>query len=481
MRILLNISLFFVVCSCCWSQHYFVGFVDKDTTDPTMAAQQLSQKSLERRKNQSIGLTWSDFPVHQPYLESLQQMVDSTLYVSRWMNGVLVESDRPDFQTSTQNMDFVSYVHDLSVSSIGGMNQIDTLSYGTAWQNVSLVGAQHFHENGNRGQGKLIAIFDGGFEGLNQTPNLGAAPPITYDFVRKSTLVDGYTSHGFRVSSIIAANLPFQYVGLAPESELALFITEDVRSETLLEEYLWLIAAERADSLGVDVINSSLGYFKFDNPQTTHTFEELDGNTAVITKAANLAVEKGMLVVNSSGNSHQSVDQPYVGFPADGVHVLCVGAVDSDGVVADFSSRGPINSTKQKPEVVALGVRVPVIDASGNTATSTGTSFSAPIITGLAALVWNQFPDLTALELKQKLIQNARDYPDSSLETGFGVPVFSPLTNLSTPTTHPRIREVYYLTIEGKKIDEPTLGGLYFKQTIFQNGTRSTQKIFFGR
>lgn len=467
--------------STAWSQNYFVSFVDKDTSVVAIATQQLSQKSLDRRINQSIAIDFSDFPVHQPYLDSIQKVADSTLYLSRWMNGVLVQSTDPDFKSTIETIDFVSYVHDLSSTSIGGLNEVDTLSYGTAWQNVNLVGAEKFHLRGNTGQGKFIAVFDGGFEGLSTIPNLGIEPPLSYDFVRKSTYVDDFTDHGFKVGSIIAADLTNQYIGLAPGSELALFITEDVGSETVLEEYLWLIAAERADSLGVDIINSSLGYYAYDNDQTSHIFDELDGETAVITKAANLAVEKGMLVVNSSGNSNQTFDWPYIAFPADGKNVLSVGALNADGSVANFSSRGPINASFQKPEVVALGVQVPVIDRNGNFTTSSGTSFSSPIIAGLAALVWNEFPELTALQLRQKLIENSTDYLNPTVEKGYGIPTFSILTGLEREVNNPEIKEVYYLTVEGKKTAFPLISGLYFKQTIYVNDTRSTEKIFFER
>jgi hypothetical protein len=217
-------------------------------------------------------------------------------------------------------------------------------------------------------------------------------------------------------------------IGTAPEASYMLFRTEDSNLETLIEEDNWAAAAEYADSAGVDIINSSLGYtILYDDTLNSHSYADMDGNSTIITKAADLAASRGILVINSAGNSGSN-DWYYIGAPADGDSVLSVGAVNAFGDIASFSSRGPSYDGRIKPNVCAQGVLAVVADLDSTIRVANGTSFSAPIIAGLSACLWGALStdiiNIDNMTLFQSIQQSAHLFQNPNDSLGYGIPNF---------------------------------------------------------
>jgi subtilisin family serine protease len=293
---------------------------------------------------------------------------------------------------------------------------------------LSMVGIDDMHSEQVRGEGVWIAIFDSGYQGVNT-----AAPfqhifanqrlADAYDFVGNTTEIFRYDDHGTEVLSVIGA-LSDNYTGGAYESTFSLFVTEDISGEYRVEEYNWLFAAERADSAGVDIIQSSLGYNTFDDPTMDYAKSDLDGATAVISKAASKALKKGIVVVASAGNEGTN-SWRLVTPPADVDGILAIGSVTSSLSKSSFSSIGPTSDNRIKPDLVALGTGTSIVRPSGATGSANGTSLAAPIVTSLVAGVLQQFPDLTVKEVYQVLTTTASqgERPDNLL--GYGIPSYA--------------------------------------------------------
>jgi subtilisin family serine protease len=231
-------------------------------------------------------------------------------------------------------------------------------------------------------------------------------------------------NHGALVLSTMAANMPGMLVGTAPYAEYLLLRSEDVDTEYLIEEFNWVCAAEYADSAGADIINSSLGYTTFDNPAMNWIYDDMDGNTSIASKGAFQASQKGLLVVNSAGNSGAS-PWYYIGAPADAKDILAVGAVDSMEVITGFSSRGPSFDGRVKPDVAAMGRDVVLANNGGGIQTGNGTSFASPILAGMAACLWQSDPSLSNLQLRQAILESCDQYANPDFEKGYGIPDFS--------------------------------------------------------
>ncbi len=284
------------------------------------------------------------------------------------------------------------------------------------------------HAMGYTGRGIRVAIFDAGFPNLDQIPAfqhlfqegryLGG-----YDFVAGDSTIFGDNSHGTQVASVIAAHDPegVGFVGGAPGVSVLLARTENALSESRIEEWNWARAAEWADSIGVHIIQSSLGYSTFDDPAENYTYADMNGRTAITTQAALMAARKGILVVNSAGNEGAS-SWRYITAPADADSILAVGAIGPSGQIAPFSSRGPTSDGRIKPEVVALGWGTYVMSPSGQVQQASGTSFSAPLLTSLAACLWQASPNLPAQTLRQAILASADRFTNPDTIYGYGLP-----------------------------------------------------------
>lgn len=430
---------------------HLVYLRDKANTPYNLSAPQrfLTARALERRTRQGIVLLPRDLPVDPAYVAQVQAVGGAKVwYTSRWFNAVVVECDSATLAL-VQALPCVRSARTLNRSGaratlppvvganapIAGRPAGTRSDYGKAYAQAQQIGADVMHDAGFRGEGMQIAVLDMGFPGVNtgavfaslyQENRLAGV----YNFVERSQNAywvtnNGYnTDHGTLVLSTMAGNQPGVFLGTAPQATYHLFVTEDVASEHPVEEVNWLIAAERADSLGVDIINSSLGYNTFDAPSVDYTYANLDGRTALSTRAATVAARVGMLVVSSVGNEGNVRDWRYLLAPADADSILTVGAVDSLGRRASFSSIGPTADGRLKPNVSAMGRQAAFVYPSGTVGRDDGTSFSSPITAGLAAGFWQAHPTLTAQQVINYLQRSASQATSPDNLLGYGIPNF---------------------------------------------------------
>lgn len=419
-----------------------VFFKDKSGTGFSLDAPQafLSIKAMERRQNQNIPVDSSDLPVSQAYTDALSAFEGvSVFFTTKWMNGALIETDEAQAQEITdlsfvQSVEYVAPGVRLSEGARTGRNSRKYRKQevtDTVWESEAqneFIGVDEMHEKGFKGQGMLIAIFDSGFEFVDQSSfftHLFEEDLLLSgrDFIRNSDNVFQYDSHGSKVMSCISAYAENIYSGTAPEADIVLCVTEDVSGEYRIEEYNWLFAAEYADSLGVDIINSSVGYSYFNDDTMDYSYDDLDGNTAVISRAATIAASKGMLVVVSNGNEGNNA-WTYLNAPADADSILAVGAVTYDEVRSNFSSYGPTSDGRIKPDLSALGSWARVVYQDEITYAN-GTSFSTPMVAGLAAGFWQAFPKLSNMEVVEYLKMSASQSNAPDTLVGYGIPNFT--------------------------------------------------------
>ncbi|MFD1140314.1 S8 family serine peptidase [Larkinella insperata] len=426
------------------NRKYLVLLKDKANSPYSVSRpeQFLSQRAILRREKQGILVQEKDLPVNPAYVSALQQAGAKIWFSSRWANAVLVETTDANL-TVIRALPFVAGLE--SNRSIGrarvGFAQFaanrrrdkrgqvdDPQVYGNSREQLLQLGVDKMHAQGYRGEGMLVAVLDAGFRNANQVPFLSQlfsekCVVGTYDFVKKETSVFEDDSHGQNVLSIMAGYQENQLVGPAHKASYLLLRTEDATSETPVEEVNWLLGAEYADSSGVDVINSSLGYTTFDDPTQNHSYNDLNGQTTLISRAARWAAEVGMLVVVSAGNEGNDPWR-YIGAPADVATILSIGAVDREGIRAPFSSFGPTADGRIKPDLVAYGLGTALGSSSGLITTGNGTSYSAPLVAALAAGFWQANPRLTAQQVIECLRQSGSQWTQPDNELGYGIPNF---------------------------------------------------------
>lgn len=429
------------------TEHAWVYFTDKPNVANALANPStiLTQKAIDRKNNHGIVIDERDVPVNETYISQVKAQTGITVKAkSKWFNCIHVLGTQTDID-NLLNLPFVNEIiyadHSLNTANRSvafttvkqTAEKLETLvvyNYGNSSNQATMIKVEKLHELDYTGEGVTVAVMDSGFPNVNtmtafQRLRDNGDLLNGYDFVDRNPNIYAYTgnSHGTNVLSDMAAYIDGQFVGTAPDASYYLFRTEDAASETPVEESYWVEAAERADSLGVDVINTSLGYNRFDESRYDYTTNDMDGNTAFITRGANIAVEKGILVVNSAGNSGNDGTWGIITAPADG-NVFTVGAVDASGNYASFSSRGRVPNIPVKPDIVAQGASVYVVSSGGSVVTSNGTSFSSPIIAGAMACMVQAFPNKTNLELMQIVRESASIYINPTTELGYGIPNF---------------------------------------------------------
>ncbi len=299
-------------------------------------------------------------------------------------------------------------------------------NYGQTKPQIDIHKGAFLHENGYRGRGMVVAVLDAGYRGYLTNPALdslrnGNRIMATWDFVMNEASVNEDDAHGLYCLSIMASNRPGLLVGTAPEASYLLFRTEDAFSEYPVEEHNWAVAAERADSLGADLITSSLGYSTFDDPSYNHRYADMNGNTTTVTRAADMAVAKGMIVTNSAGNEGAS-PWKFITPPADGDSVLAVAATNSNRLVAAFSSYGPSADGRVKPDIASVGSGTIVANTLGQPAAGSGTSFSNPNIAGLIVCLWQAFPEFRNTEIADAVKRSSDRWMNPDDRTGYGIP-----------------------------------------------------------
>ncbi len=427
---------------------YFVTFTDKTGTPYSVDTPEdfLSARAIERREKQNILITEKDLPVNPVYVDSLKSLGITVKHTTKWMNGCIVFSTDTALMDTLANYGFISSV-ELTYRSvaIGSAKLEPTTSvlksaklenseiYGSAYNQINTVNGIELHDKGFQGQDKIIAIIDAGFYGVDNLPaftHLWNNNQIlgTKDFVNPSSNIFLENEHGMNVLSIIGGKIEGSFLGTAPEAEFWLLRTEDVGSEYPIEADYWICAAEFADSAGVDVINTSLGYSLFDDETMNYTYSQLDGETIRISRAATIAASTGMMIVVSAGNEGSS-SWHYISAPADAKNIITVGAMASDSIKATFSSFGPSADGRIKPDVIAMGVNNAVQRTDGSIGTGSGTSFSAPVITGMAACLWQSISTLNSADITDVLIQSSNNYNTPDAAIGYGIPDFKTAHN----------------------------------------------------
>ena len=426
--------------------YYWVQFNTKANTPYSISSPEyyLSQRAIERRQRQNIPIDSTDLPVNPEFIDSLISLGFYVKHTSRWMNGAIAILDTSIAIENILKPSFVSFYQlrkDIPLKSASTkFSDIDTMQiqyYGNSYTQLAMVHGDQLQQF-SKGKGVQIAIIDAGFSNSNQLPVFDSIYQRngvlgTYDFVNPGNDVYKEHYHGNAVFSIMAGNAPGSLIGSAPDASYWLLRSEDASTEYPVEEDYWIIAAEFADEKGCDVINTSLGYTTFDNPAFNHTYDQFDGKTLRISKAANLAVEKGIVVVCSAGNSGND-SWGHVAAPSEAEDVLSVAAVDANGQVTAFSSRGFTGKWAiPKPDIAAMGAGVSYSSNTGAFVTGNGTSFSSPIIAGMAACLVSYYPEKTSFEIID-LIKTLGDlYPYCNAEYGYGIPNFSKVLNISNP------------------------------------------------
>lgn len=442
---------------------YRISFKDKNNSPYSVSNPSafLTQKAINRRQNQGIAINQLDIPVNYFYIDSIRNLGINIINQSRWFNSVIVSMTDTSALSTVRNYSFVKNVElvislnkkkKTSNNNTNALKSIyfspkqlqnkytannkefvenvdfvalKSMDYGMAFLQINMLQGISLHNQGYMGQGMTIAVLDAGFyqvDAMNVFDSLWLNGQIlgTRDFVMPGNNVFNESTHGMMVLSTMGANIQGQMVGTAPKANYWLLRTEDATSENLIEEDNWAAGAEFADSIGVDLINSSLGYTTFDDAAMSHSYQDMDGRTARVSQAATIAARKGILVVNSAGNSGGGWWK-YIGAPADADSIITVGAVNNMGNYAAFSSIGPSYDNRIKPTVAALG-EGSVIATGGGVSTGNGTSFASPIICGMTACLWQAFPQKTNQDIIEAIRLSASQYntPDSLL--GYGIP-----------------------------------------------------------
>ena len=396
----------------------------------------LSQRAIERRIRQRLQLDSTDLPLSKLYLDKIAARGVRIVSQSKWNNSVLVFGDSLALLKSLGDLSFVRnielvYIEPDSLKEFEcprrtvAFPALDGTDAATALQ-LHQIHLDQLHQAGFRGRGMMVAVLDGGFQYADHIPALKRINKIgERDFVfPPSHNIYREHSHGMKVLSVMAVNEKNLFEGSAPEADYWLLRCEQTQTESRSEEDFWAAAAEFADSVGVDVINSSLGYSEYDDDEQKYPYRQLDGHSMMISRMASMLAQKGIVLVCSAGNSGDD-SWKKITIPADAEDVLTVGAVKSDGINTVFSSVGPTADGRVKPDVMALGGYCSVINADGEIAQQNGTSFASPLIAGAVACLWQALPDKTACELIELVRQSGDRYQWPDNIYGYGIPDFA--------------------------------------------------------
>lgn len=443
MKKIVFLLIFFSCIASAQEEHAWIYFKDKSNVEAALARPStiLSLEAIERKALHNTPIDERDVPVNEAYISALKQQPGIAVKAkSKWLNCAHVIGELQNIR-NLMSLEFVDKIEfanrNIENRELTNLKKtrakLETRAdfrYGFTRNQTEMLNTNYLHENNYTGKNIIIAVLDAGFPNIS---NLSAFSRSLaegkilggYDFPGRSENYEnpGLSNHGTLVLSTMAGFIEDQFVGTAPDASYYLFRTEVAASETPVEESYWVEAAERADSLGVDLINSSLSYALFDNPAYSYSIEDMDGKTTFVSRGANIATEKGMLVVVSAGNSGDSDVFPKIGAPAD-ARVLTAGAVDENANFVDFSSVGPSADGRIKPDVMAQGLDIVAADEKNNLVRTSGTSFSAPIIAGSVASFWQINLSWTNLQVMQMVREASSRYNNPDFKFGYGIPDF---------------------------------------------------------
>lgn len=416
---------------------YRIQLTDKAKTTYSLSRPEefLSPKSIARRQKQHLAIDSTDLPVCRVYVDAIAQKGVKVITLGKWENFVTVSCNDSTVMNRIVRLPFVRSIEKVWMvpqskitsvppkrdSLINTPVKTDSL-YGPAISQIQMSHGDKLHDAGFKGQGMTIAVIDAGFHNMDRIKAMQNIRVLgTRDFVNPDSDIYAESSHGLSVLSCMAMNQPHIMVGTAPEASYWLLRSEDEATEHLVEQDYWAAAIEFADSVGVDVVNTSLGYYTFDDPSKNYRYRDLDGHTALMSRQASKVADKGMILVCSAGNAGAG-SWKKITPPGDADHVLTTGAIDKKGLLASFSSIGNTADNRIKPDVVAVGLGSDVMGTDGIIRRGNGTSFASPILCGMVTCLWQSRPELTAKEVIE-LVQRSGDrskFPDNIY--GYGVP-----------------------------------------------------------
>jgi serine protease AprX len=435
---------------------YLILFKDKQYTNYTLGNPEafLSQRAIARRQKMQIKINEQDLPVSQTYLTQLINQGVQILYPLKWVNGAVIKTDPSKLQKVLGLQSVKGYYKNMALDSISriqsnslnrNIGDESVTDYGASFAQLTQIGVDVMHQAGYKGENILISLLDDGFLDANTSPVLS---PIFQEKRIKATIVTDPTlkniyqggSHGTEVLSTIAGQAPGKLYGTAYMANYALAQTEESQHELLIEEVNWLRGAEWADSLGTDIISSSLGYTTFDNPKYDHSYKEMDGKSAISSKAALWASQRGIICTISAGNEGAS-SWRYISSPADADSIISIGAVDRTGIRASFSSIGPTFDNRIKPEIAAMGLGTISANSDGTIVAVSGTSFSAPLVAGLAAGLIQAHPTKSAWEIMKSIQLSGTLVSNPNVNLGYGIPNFDRASKIINPVLGMELKE----------------------------------------
>ncbi len=444
-----------------WGQieQAWVIFTPKNVEDASLnnASSFLTEKALARKERFNIPIDSRDFPLDQNQVNLIKNEIGiNYITQSKWFNAIYVSGTEANIN-ALKNFDFVARIFFMNRAlntnnSSKRLNPLieantnkflseNTFFYGNTSTQINQINLPPLHSSGFTGKGITIAVLDSGFEnvdiisGFDRVRNNGQILG-GYDFPNRTNAILDYknSDHGTSVLSCMAGFIEGEFVGTAPDANYYLFRTEIVERESPEEEAFWIASAERADSLGVDILNTSLGYTTFDEPKYNYTPADMNGETSFISQATNIALEKGMLPVTSAGNTGNT-SWRITSAPADSPASLSVGAVTESGNKASFSAFGPTDDGRIKPDVVALGQGSSVLNDQGNITNSSGTSFSGPIVAGGVACLWQALPNKKPEEIIDLIRDSASIASNPNQNIGYGIVNFAEAAGIETLTS----------------------------------------------
>lgn len=429
------------------SYFFFVQFSDKNNSPYSLSnpSEFLSERAIARRQYFSCAYDSTDLPINPSYLSQVQNLGVPVYCRSKWMNGATVLVSDSSIMSQVRVLPFVKWVQYTGIKDDAAAIQANKIpaqintDYGTATTQIDQLNGKYLHNLGYRGKGIYIGVIDDGFNSVDTNPafdslRLQGRLLGTKDFVNPTSNIYAEDAHGTKVLSTMAGNLPNLYLGTAPDASYWLIRTENAPTEYLVEPDFWTSGIEFADSVGIDVVNSSLGYTTFSDTTMNFKYADMNGKVSRASRAATLASQKGIIICNSAGNEGGKAWK-YIGTPADADGIITVGSVTSTGTPASTSSFGPSSDGRVKPEICARGYIAALIGITGTTTTGSGTSYASPIMAGMMACflqdIKSTHPSYNLKTLLNAIFESGTLFNNPTAQMGYGIPNFqTALANL---------------------------------------------------